>query len=136
MLYVGGSQVPLRVLGVDASKAGELPVLAVEESSRDGRFELRTEYRLAPRRDYVELSTVVTNLSDKKLSGVQVGDRGRWPGTPAFAPRLGHVQLATRADVPWIGRQGRCRGKRKTRPASRNSSILWRRLSGMDMLRQ
>jgi hypothetical protein len=106
VLYVGGTQVPLRMLGVDASKAGERPVLAVEESSRDGRFELRTEYRLAPGRDYLELSTVITNLNDKKVGGVQVGDRGRWPGTPAFAPRLGHVQLATRADVPWIGRQG------------------------------
>jgi hypothetical protein len=107
VLYVAGSQVPLRMLGVDVAKAGERPVVAVEQASRDGRFELRTEYRLAPGVDYVELVTTLTNLSDKRVSGVQLGDRGRWPGTPAFAPRLGYVHLATRADVPWIGRPGR-----------------------------
>jgi hypothetical protein len=106
VLYVAGAQIPLRMQSVDIGKAGERPVLAVEESSRDGRFELRTEYRLAPGVDYVELATTVTNLSDKKVIGVQTGDRGRWPGTPAFAPRLGHVHLATRADVPWLGRTG------------------------------
>jgi hypothetical protein len=107
VLYVAGSQVPLRMLSVDVGMAGERPVLAVEEASRDGRFELRTEYRLAPQVDYVEIVTSVTNLSTEKVSGVQTGDRGRWPGTPAFAPRLGHVHLATRADVPWLGRAGR-----------------------------
>lgn len=107
VLYVAGSQVPLRMQSIDVGKAGERPVLAVEEASRDGRFELRTEYRLAPRADYVEIVTSVTNLSPKLVSGVQTGDRGRWPGTPAFAPRLGYVHLATRADVPWLGRSGR-----------------------------
>jgi hypothetical protein len=107
VLYVAGNQVPLRMLGVDPSMAGERPVLAVEEGSRDGRFELRTEYRLAPKLDYVELVTTVTNLSGKRVIGVQVGDRGRWPGTTAFAPRLGHVHLATRAEVPWLGRAGK-----------------------------
>jgi hypothetical protein len=107
VLYVAGTQVPLRTSSIDVGKAGERPVLAVEEASRDGRFELRTEYRLAPHVDYIELVTSVTNLSPKKVIGVQVGDRGRWPGTPAFAPRLGYVHLATRADVPWLGRSGR-----------------------------
>ncbi len=107
VLYVAGNPLPLRMLGVDVSKAGELPVLAVEEASRDGRFELRTEYRLAPRRAYVELVSTVTNVSTKKVGGVQLGDHGRWPGTPAFAPRLGYVHLATHADVPWFGRAGK-----------------------------
>jgi hypothetical protein len=107
VLHVAGTQIPLRTLGIDVGKAGERPVLAVEEASRDGRFELRTEYRLAPGVAYVEIVTQVTNLSDERVASVQIGDRGRWSGTPAFAPRLGHVQLATRADVPWLGRAGR-----------------------------
>ena len=107
VLHVAGTQVPLRTLGIDVGKAGERPVVAVEEASRDGRFELRTEYRLAPGVDYVEIVTEVTNLSDEKVTRVQLGDRGRWSGSPAFAPRLGHVQLATHADVPWFGRAGR-----------------------------
>ena len=44
-------------VGIDVSRAGERPVLTVEEASRDGRFELRTEYRLAPQHDFVELVT-------------------------------------------------------------------------------
>jgi hypothetical protein len=107
VLHVAGNQMPLRTLGVEVSRAGELPVLAVEQASRDGRFELRTEYHLAPKLDYVELVSTVTNVSSKRIGAVQVGDRGRWPGTPAFAPRLGYVHLATQADVPWFGRPGR-----------------------------
>jgi hypothetical protein len=107
VLHVAGAQVPLRMLGVDVGKAGERPVLAVEQASRDGRFELRTELRLAPKQDFVELITSVTNLSAKKQGTVQVGDRGRWAGTPAFSPRLGYVHWATRADVPWLGRAGK-----------------------------
>jgi hypothetical protein len=107
VLYVTGSQVPLRTLGVEVDKAGERPVLAVEEASRDGRFELRTEYRLAPKQSYVELVSTVTNVSGKRISGVQLGDRGHWPGTTAFAPRFGLVHAATHGDVPWLGRAGR-----------------------------
>jgi hypothetical protein len=107
VLYVGGNPLPLRTLNIDVGKAGELPVLTVEEGSRDGRFQLRTEYRLVPKRAYAELVSTVTNVSGKKISGVQLGDRGRWPGTPAFAPRLGYVHLATQADVPWFGRAGK-----------------------------
>ncbi|HYP86663.1 MAG TPA: hypothetical protein VEQ59_00880, partial [Polyangiaceae bacterium] len=106
VLFVGGDRLPLRTLGVEASRAGEQPVLAVEEASRDGRFELRTEYRLAAAQDYVELVSTVTNVSSKRVSAVQIGDRGRWAGTPAFAPRLGQVHVPTRADVPWLGRAG------------------------------
>jgi hypothetical protein len=106
VLYVAGNAVPLRTLGIEVSRAGELPVLAVEEGSRDGAFELRTEYRLAPKQNYVELTSSATNVSGKKVTGVQIGDRGRWPGTTAFAPRLGHVHVATRAEVPWFGRAG------------------------------
>ncbi|HVY26993.1 MAG TPA: CehA/McbA family metallohydrolase [Polyangiaceae bacterium] len=107
VLYVAGAPVPLRTVGVEVSRAGERPVLAVEEASRDGRFELRTEYRVAPRQSFVELVSTVTNASDKKVNAVELGDHGRWPGTTAFAPRLGYVHLATRADVPWFGRAGK-----------------------------
>ena len=109
VVYVAGNPLPLRTLGVDVGKAGERPVLAVEEASRDGSFELRTEYRLAPKQDFVELVSTVTNVSGKRINAVQVGDHGRWPGTPAFAPRLGQVHVATRADVPWLGRAGKKR---------------------------
>jgi hypothetical protein len=107
VLYVSGSQVPLRMVDIEVTRAGVRPVLAVEEASRDGRFELRTEYRLSTGQDYVELSSTVTNVSGKKVGAVQLGDRGRWPGTPAFAPRLGYLHVAARADVPWFGRAGR-----------------------------
>jgi len=106
VLFVAGDRLPLRTLGVEVSRAGEQPVLAVEEASRDGRFELRTEYRLGATQDYVELVSTVTNVSGKKIGAVQIGDRGRWAGTPAFAPRLGQVHVPTRADVQWLGRAG------------------------------
>jgi hypothetical protein len=104
VLYVAGDPMPLRTVGIDVSRAGERPVLTVEEVSRDGRFQLRTEYRLAAQQDFVELVSRVTNASDRRVAGVQLGDSGSWPGTPAFAPRLGYVHVATRADVPWLGR--------------------------------
>jgi hypothetical protein len=104
VLYVAAEPLPLRTVGIDVDPAGERPVLTVEEGSRDGRFLLRTEYRLSPQQDFVELVSRVTNVSGRRVAGVQLGDRGRWPGTPAFAPRLGYVHVATRADVPWLGR--------------------------------
>lgn len=107
VLFVAGNQTPTRMLGIEVTRMGEKPLLAVQEASRDGRFELRTEYRLSEKQDYVELVSTVTNVSTKKVSAVQLGDRGRWPGTTAFAPRLGYVHLATRADVPWFGRSGK-----------------------------
>lgn len=103
-LYVAGAPLPLRTLSVDVKRSAGRPVLAVEEGSRDGRFKLLTEYRLGPQLDYVELTTTVTNLSSRRAAVVQVGDRGRWPGTAAFAPRLGYVHVATRGDVAWLGR--------------------------------
>jgi len=106
VLFVAGNQVPLQTLGIDVGRAGESPVLSVEEASRDGRFELRTEYHLAAKQDYVELISTVTNVSGRKISAVQLGDHGRWSGTPAFAPRHDFVHVATRADVPWLGRAG------------------------------
>jgi len=51
--------------------------------------------------------SVVTNVSGKRQTAIQLGDRGRWPGTIAFAPRLGYVHLPLRADVPWFGRAGK-----------------------------
>jgi hypothetical protein len=112
VLYVAGSPLPLQVLNVQVKRAAGRPLLVVEERSRDGRFKLATEYRLASGQDYAELTTTVTNSSSRRVAGVQVGDRGRWPGTAAFAPRLGYVHVATRADVPWLGRtsQGRSYG--------------------------
>lgn len=107
VLFVAGSPLPLRMQGVEVTRAGERPVLVVEEVSRDGRLQLRTEYRLAAERDYAELVSTVTNVSESAIAAVRIGDRGRWPGTPAFAPRLGHVHLPTRADVPWLGRAGK-----------------------------
>ena len=107
VVCVAGSSIPLRVAGIDVSHAGERPVLTVQEVSRDGRFRLSTQYRLAPRQDYVELVSTVTNVSDQSVAGVQLGDHAQWPGTPAFAPRLGFVHVPTRADVQWLGRAAR-----------------------------
>jgi hypothetical protein len=107
VVYVAGSPMPLRVLAVDVGRAGERPVPIVYAVSRDGRLELRTEYRLAPRQDYVELVSTVSNVSGKRIAAVQLGDHAQWPGTPAFAPRLGFVHVPTRADVPWLGRATR-----------------------------
>jgi hypothetical protein len=107
VLMVAGNQLPLRTSGIEVGRAGELPVLTVQEMSRDGRLALRTEYRLAAGLDYVELGTTVTNVSGEAIGSVQVGDRGRWPGLAAFAPRLGQVHVPTRAEVPWLGRSGK-----------------------------
>jgi hypothetical protein len=107
VLFVAGSQLPLHTQGVEVTHAGERLVLVVQEVSRDGRFQLRTEYRLTGEQDYAELVTSVTNVSGRPIAAVRIGDRGRWSGTPAFAPRLGHVHLPTRADVPWLGRAGK-----------------------------
>lgn len=106
VLFVAGAPVPLRTLDVEVGRAGELPIPTVLESSRDGRFQLRTEYRLEAGRDFVEVTTQVTNVSGHAIRAVQLGERARFSGTPAFAPRLGHVHVPTQADVPWLGRAG------------------------------
>jgi len=107
VVYVGGSPLPLRVVGIDVNRVDERPVLTVQEVSRDGRLQLRTRFRLAPGQDYVELVSTATNMSGTRISAVQLGDRAEWPGTPAFAPRLGYVHVPTRAEVPWLGRAAR-----------------------------
>ena len=104
VVYVAGSSLPLRVLGVDVARAGERPVVTVQAVSRDGRLELRTQFRLAPKQEYVELVSTVTNASGRRVVAVQLGDHAKWPGTAAFAPRLGYVHVPTRADVAWLGR--------------------------------
>lgn len=107
VLFVGGGRMPLRTLGIEVATDDGRPTVTVNEASLDGRFELRTEYRLRPGVDYVELLSSVTNVGNRKMNGVELGDHGHWPGTSAFAPRVGHVQLPARAEVPWIGRAGR-----------------------------
>jgi hypothetical protein len=109
VLYVAGSPVPLRMVGVDVTRAGARPVLTVRQASRDGRFEVSTEYRAVPQQAYVELSSSATNVSGERIAAVQLGDHGQWPATPAFAPRLGYVHVPTHADVPWLGRTARGR---------------------------
>lgn len=107
VLFVSGQPRPLDVESVGPAPGSGAPALRITQLSRDRQLRLTTDLRVARGRPWAELSTVVENTSDSRLPSVQIGDRVRWPGVPAFAPRLGFVLFASRATVPWIARAGR-----------------------------
>jgi hypothetical protein len=122
VVFVSGEARPLDVesvmpaSGVEQSSVGspdrhrrgpEVPVVRITQSTRDRKLRLVTDISVERGRYWAEMSTRAENVSDSTLKGVQIGDRVRWPGVPAFAPRLGFVLFAERASVPWIARAGR-----------------------------
>src|SRR5262245_23830373 len=107
VLSVGGKNVTLQVAEITVVQDDDLPVVRVRQLSNDGRLELETDYTVRPGSNAIGIRTSVLNVSDEPMRSVQVGDRALWPGGPTFAPRAGFVRLASRAEVPWLAREGR-----------------------------
>ncbi len=106
VLRVAGKTLQLNMVGVSLVTEGKFPFLRIEQATGDGRIELTTDFRAAPNASKIELVAHVRNASAAVLRSVEVGERTRWPGAPSFAPRVGFPRLTSRAQVPWIGRQG------------------------------
>jgi hypothetical protein len=106
VVRISGKLLPLSVSLVTVVNDAKFPFLRVEQTSTDGRLRLTTDYRAAPGENKVRLATRFFNGSDKLLRAVELGERTRWPGAPTFAPRVGFPRLTSRAEVPWLARQG------------------------------
>ncbi|HWA76186.1 MAG TPA: CehA/McbA family metallohydrolase [Polyangiaceae bacterium] len=106
VVRLSGALLPLYVVGVTVVSGPKFPFLRVEQASSDGRLRLATDFRAAPGENAVRLVTRFHNGGDKLLRGVELGERTRWPGAPTFAPRVGFPKLTSRAEVPWLARQG------------------------------
>jgi hypothetical protein len=106
VVRLGGKALPLVVLGVTAITNAKVPFLRVQQASPDGQLQLTTDFRAVPGANTVQLSSRFHNAGQTLLRGVELGERTRWPGAPTFAPRIGFPRLTSRAEVPWLARQG------------------------------
>lgn len=106
VVRLGGKPLPLVVVGVAAVTDAKVPFLRVEQASTDGSLQLATDFRAVPGTNTVHLSSRFYNGGATLLRGVELGERTRWPGSPTFAPRIGFPRLTSRAEVPWLARQG------------------------------
>jgi hypothetical protein len=106
LVRVGGKAVALNVAGINVASEGKYPFLRVEQSSPDGRLRLATDYCAAPGANFIHLVTRFYNGSTELLRDVELGERTRWPGAPTFVPRVGFPKLTSKADVPWLAREG------------------------------
>ena len=107
VLSVGGKNVSLQVGEITVIEEDTSPVVRVRQLSNDGRLELETDYSVRPGSNAIVIKTSVLNVSNDLIRSVQIGDRALWPGGPSFAPRAGFVRYSSRADVPWVAREGR-----------------------------
>jgi hypothetical protein len=105
-----------RVLWIDGWPAS-LELVSIEPVASDGRATLRiverarelevvSELRLAPGRAWVELISRVQRAAGSGALRVRLGDRVQWIGRAPFAPGLGFVERASRADLRWFARAG------------------------------
>ncbi len=106
MLRVGGKAVALNVAGITLVSDGKFPYLRVEQATPDRRLRLATDYRAAPGASWIQLVTRFYNGGPELLRNVELGERTRWPGAPTFVPRIGFPKLTSRAEVPWLAREG------------------------------
>jgi hypothetical protein len=104
---VDGKLLSLHVLGTSLITDSPFPFLRVEQATQDGRAKLVTDLMSSPGAPSIRLVTRFSNLGDRPLRAVEVGDRTRWPGAPSFAPRVGFPKSSARVEVPWLARQGR-----------------------------
>jgi len=102
-----GKPLSLQVIGTELITAAKFPHLRVEQATQDGRIRLVTDFLAASSSSGIRVSSELTNLGERPLRAVEIGDRTRWPGAPSFAPRIGFPKVGTRAEVPWLARQGR-----------------------------
>lgn len=106
VVRIANSPLPLDTVGVSLLTDGAFPFLRVEEKSRDKSLELATDYLAPPGQPYIEVVTRLRNASEVRVSGVELGERVRWPGGTLFAPRVGFPRGPARAELSWIGREG------------------------------
>jgi hypothetical protein len=107
LLEIQGAPVDVLPKRVAPALHGKRPVLILTHESADSSVSLETTVSLQLAPAAVQLVTRVKNHSKSALPAVAVGDMVSWPGAMTFAPRLGFVESATRARVPWIARRGR-----------------------------
>ena len=102
-----GKPLSLQVLGISLVTDAKFPFVRVEQATQEGRVQLVTDLMAAPGSSSVRAITRLSNLNDRPLRGVEIGDRTRWPGAPSFAPRIGFAKTNARVEIPWLARQGR-----------------------------
>jgi len=107
VVRVAGKPLPLRVTETTLVTDAEFPFLRIEHVSQNGALRLVTDLLAPSGSRSIRLSTRLYNSSERLVRGIEVGDRTRWPGAATFAPRVGFPRLTSRAEVPWIARQGR-----------------------------
>jgi hypothetical protein len=104
VLAVGNQVLPLRTTTIVPEVVeGRVRVVLVQHAAS---FEVTTRLWLDPQAPRVHLESVVENQGRRTSEPVRLGDRVEWPGRATFAPRLGLVTQATRAEVPWVGKEG------------------------------
>lgn len=107
VVRVAGKPLPLRVTQTTLVTDAEFPFLRIEHVSQNGALRLVTDLLAPSGSRSIRLSTRLYNGSERLVRGVEIGDRTRWPGAATFAPRVGFPRLTSRAEVPWVARQGR-----------------------------
>ncbi|HEY2406207.1 MAG TPA: CehA/McbA family metallohydrolase [Polyangiaceae bacterium] len=106
MLELSGQVLSLRCESVKVDAHGVTPALVLTHSARDGALRVETRLVLNADQPYVEITSRLVNRSKKTLESVSLGERLRFRGQVAFAPRLGFVHATARADVAWIASTG------------------------------
>lgn len=104
VLAVGNQLLPLRTSMIVPEVAGGRVRVVLVQHAAD--FEVTTRIWLDSQAPRVQLETVVENQGRRSSEPVKLGDRVEWPGRATFAPRLGLVTEPTRAEVPWVGKEG------------------------------
>jgi hypothetical protein len=107
VLREGGKPVPLMMVQVTLEREGNFPVVRVEQTSGDGRVRVATDFEAAPNSSKIALVTRVQNGREQALRSVELGERTRWPGAPSFSPHVGFPKLTSKAEVSWLGREGK-----------------------------
>jgi hypothetical protein len=105
IVVVGGRELALAQVAVEPIVAAERVLVRVTARCETPRAVLTTEYALAPGRGWAEITSVLE--VGEPLERVQLGDRLRWTGSPAFAPGLGFLRASARGAVAWVARHGR-----------------------------
>jgi hypothetical protein len=107
VLSVGGKSVALQVAEITVVQEEQTPVVRVRQLSTDRRLELETDYEIRKSSNAIAIRTSVLNVTGELMRSVQIGDRVLWPGGATFAPRAGFVRLTSRAETPWVAREGK-----------------------------
>lgn len=74
--------------------------------SNDAAIKVATTYSLVPSKPYVEITTALTNTSNREIREFDLGDSIQWGLTEHFAPGLGHALAGRRPRLAWLASTG------------------------------